>query len=78
MAYETKEEYEKISRDQAAILSWAINADTRHGTIAYCPRCHRSGVFDLTHEYSFPKENPIYYSTVFNRWECCDCLVFCP
>ena len=78
MTYESKGVYERIARDQAAILSWAINGDTRHGTRAYCPRCHRWGIFDLTHEYSFPKENSIYYSTVYDRWECAECVVHSP
>lgn len=72
--YETREEYEKLVRREAALLEWAIGRKIRHGQVDLCPRCGQDGCFDLDGLGFAPGEcNSIYFSTVFNEWRCQIC-----
>jgi hypothetical protein len=72
--YETKRTYEALVQRQVVQLEWALHRRIRHHDRARCPRCGRSGRFDLE-GLGFLRgvRNSIYYSTVFNEWRCRIC-----
>lgn len=72
--YETKQEYETLARDQAAILGWQIGHTIHHRDQGLCPRCGDEGHFDIEGLGFFASDtNSIYYSAVFYEWRCRHC-----
>jgi hypothetical protein len=72
--YETRREYETVVRREVNLLEWALHRRIHHRDRARCPRCGRSGRFDLDGlGFALGMGNSIYFSTVFNEWRCRIC-----
>lgn len=77
MANETAEEYAKLVYFEALGLAQKTGFKVVHNEEGICPRCKKVGIFDLQKGY-LTYGNSIYFSTVYNRWECQDCSMLYP
>ena len=68
---ESREEFQEQVRREVVILEWTLGRRIHHGERGRCPRCGRSGRFDLEGlGFSHGFGNSIYFSSVFKGWRC--------
>jgi hypothetical protein len=74
--YESGDKYLEIVRQEVQLLEKTKHCKVSHGEPGFCPRCHKTGTWDIASK-GFNFGNSIYYSTVFNEWRCraCDTLL---